>query len=140
MTRALRVRLIVDDNHLELHSIIPVDAFLPPSDTTTQAEELSGSWFELRDTQDQTLYRRRIPQLTQDTREVFTGDVEESIVRPPDSRGPTPVFFLVPDTSAARDVVLFTSRMPRLDRTSAAEAGTPAAATEIGRFIIAPGA
>jgi len=125
LQRAWRLTFSYDGDEVKLVSRHPVEMVLPPSDAMAGFEREQGSWYELKDTSDRTLYRRVVPQLVPHDVEVFSGDPHRSIERHPVAR-PTGVFsVLVPDVDEGQAVALFSSDVGSTTRRAQA-AGDPA--------------
>src|SRR5512134_312368 len=106
MSRALRLRLYVEENVLRLRSIRRVDMLIAPSDPIQIFGE-SGFWVELRDQGDRTLYRRVLADVLEDTVEVFSEDPNETVVRHPRPPGQTEFVVIVPDTGEGSSAIFF---------------------------------
>lgn len=135
---AIRLTFVKKGEQLQLHSRISVNVILPPGDSTAQPND-RGFWLELRDSADNTLFRRVLHNpLPQDT-EVFSSDVKQTIARVP--KAPEELVFsvLVPDILAAETVTLHSSEH-RGQPIDAANAVATYTLVPEGRFTSRPSA
>src|SRR3954454_24343421 len=106
MSRALRLRLYVEDDTLRLRSANRVDMHIAPSDRT-ETSGGSGFWVELRDQGDRTLYRRILADVLQDSVEVYSDDPSGTIVRHTLHPAQTEFVVIVPDAEEGSSAVFF---------------------------------
>jgi hypothetical protein len=108
--KAVRMVFSFDGEHVTLVSQQSVEMVLPPSDPLTGTEGRKGFWYELRDAQDQPLYRKVIHHPMREDVEVFSDDPQQhSVTRQvvPNRKGVFVV--LVPNTEKGRTVALWSS-------------------------------
>jgi hypothetical protein len=106
---AIRLIFEYDGDEVRLISRQHVDMPVPPTDALERYEGQQGSWAEVRDADDTTLYRQILHDPIRRDAEVFSDGPEQSIARVPVER-PTGVFFvLVPDFPEADHVALMNS-------------------------------
>jgi hypothetical protein len=132
--RVLRLTFAFDGDEVTLVSRHSVEMVLPPSDPVEGFERQQGSWYELKDAQDRTLYRRVAPHLVPRDVEVFSGDPSRPIARHPVAR-PTGVFtVLVPDVEEGKALTLSSSSVGSTARGVQASVGPEQPAVEFARF------
>jgi hypothetical protein len=141
--RAIRLTIAYEGDQLRLVSRQDVAMKVPPSDPVTGLEERAGFWVDLKDEQDQTLYRRVMHDPIRRDVEVFSQGTQRNIHRAPVAE-PKGVFTVVlPEIEAAQAVALIGSppRPPGRELSpQAASEGMPEARTarEIARFDLKP--
>lgn len=109
--RALRLIFSYSGQDVRLVGRQRVEMTAPPSDPLArQGERLSGFWYELRDADKATLYRRVVSNPIPSSAEVLTGDPRRPVARREVSGDIQGVFVLLcPEIEAARTVALFSS-------------------------------
>lgn len=143
--RALRLTFIKRGEELALHSVVEVDALVPPGDRTTE-RDLHGVWIELRDGRDQSYFRRILHEQLREDTEIFSPNAAASITRIPETRPETVFSVLVPNVPEADHVALFSSlhdsaridanriRLANVSKAAGPFSGKPA--KMIGRFAL----
>jgi hypothetical protein len=107
--RAIRVTLSYKGRQVRLIDIKDVQMLAPPSDPVYEYEGQSGFWYELRDADDRTLYRRVIGNPIAFEIEALSGDPERPFTRQLVEQ-PEGTFVLVaPVIDEARSLVLVSS-------------------------------
>jgi hypothetical protein len=109
-TKAVRLVFSYDGDNVTPVSQQSVEMTLPPSDPVEGAEGQKGFWYELRDAQDRTLYRKVMHHPMRDDVEVFSNDpAQHNVTRHtvPNRKGVFVV--LVPDTTEGHTVTLSSS-------------------------------
>ncbi|HEY5705834.1 MAG TPA: hypothetical protein VIS96_09695 [Terrimicrobiaceae bacterium] len=104
--RAIRLTFSYVGSQIELTDTQRLAMFVPPSDSLEAARDQSGFWVEVRDADEQLLFRQVMHHPIETTREVFPADPHGEIIRTPvaDPRG---VFSIViPDLTKARILAL----------------------------------
>ena|ERR1700686_614940 len=126
--KAVRLTFSYDGDRVQLISKQSVEMTLPPSDPIQNYEGHKGFWAELKDKQDQTLYRRVMHNPMSNDVEVFSNDPEQSVSRHPVEAQKGVFVVVVPDTDEGHAVTL----------SSSTGSGQPALAmqpaSEIARF------
>ena len=128
---AVRLIFEYEGDAIRLVSTQQVEMTVPPSDPLEVAENTAGFWIEVRDANDQPLYRRVMHNPVRHDVEVFSDDPQQSITRVPaqDPRGSFAV--LVPAVPGADHVAVVSSPL--------GSDAPPAPASEIARFAITLG-
>ena len=128
---ALRLTFSYAGSEVVLLSALTVEKALPPSDPLEAPDDVTGFFVELRNLDDQRLYRRAMHSPIRDSEEVFTPDDRESFTRVAIDK-PTGVFTLVvPASREAPQLVLRNATNARgADRTFISD--------EVGRFDLTP--
>jgi hypothetical protein len=119
--RAIRLTFSYVGNQIELTDTQRLAMFVPPSDSLEPEHERSGFWVEVRDADEQPLFRRFMHHPIETTREVFPADPHGEIIRTPvaDPRG---VFSIViPEIAEARILALVGSPSAADRRSEAAQ-------------------
>ena len=106
--RMLRLLFSYHDAEMELIDRQSVETAPPPSDALVGRPE-AGFWYELRNTDEQVLYRRLAQNPMRGSAEVLTEDRERPIARERLSEVRGEFVLHVPDLRAARSLVLFAS-------------------------------
>lgn len=143
--RAVRLTIAYNGDQMEMVSQQSVAMKAPPSDpveSTAAAAadaEHTGFWVDLKDGQDQTLYRRVLHDPMPRHVEAFSPDPRQTVQRVPipvtESRG---VFSVVlPEIEAAQAVSLIGPPPPPTGPAALAEEG-PQPSREIARFALKP--
>jgi hypothetical protein len=105
----LRLMFEYEGTKVHLLSSQIVTMRLPPSIAIDPEREQAGFWYELRDGDDHTLYRRLIETPVRFDAEVFSDEEKPSIMRKEVSSPHGAFVLLVPATPNADSVVLFSS-------------------------------
>ena len=138
--RAVRLTIAYNGDQMELVSQQSVAMQAPPSDPIEDVAARAGFMFDLKDEQDQTLYRRIMHDPIQRDVEVFSPDPRQTVQRAPVAE-PQGVFSVVlPEMEAAQAVSLIGPPPPSAEREFGI-AGTEAIqepAREIARFELKP--
>lgn len=108
-TPVLRLTIVQQGDDLVVASSQAVRMRLPPSDPTYGLEGQAGFWIEVRSDQRECVYRRILPSPFTDEVEAPSGDPERPFTRVPVPSRERVFVLLVPDTEAARDLVLCAS-------------------------------
>jgi hypothetical protein len=106
-TKALRLTFSYEGNNIQLISQQKIEKVLPPSDNIQQNQ--TGFWYELTDSENNTVYRQIMNSPIKIDMEVFSNDPKESIIRQQitDIRG---IFsIVVPDIPQAKNFDMFSS-------------------------------
>jgi hypothetical protein len=107
--KALRITCTYAGQGIKLESVEQIEMTVPPTDGLEYSANESGFWVELRDNSDKAFYRRIIDNPIRRTIEVRTDNPNEPFewhdIDQPEGR----FTFLLPDTSEARNLVLFSS-------------------------------
>jgi len=110
--RSLRAFFEYDGRDVKLVSVQSLEMLAPPPQAIFPRPNEQGSWFELRDGEGRTLYRRVIENPIRQDIEVITDDPEHSLSRVA-VETPHGLFFLIaPDIPQAREIVLVADRRP----------------------------
>jgi hypothetical protein len=125
VARAIRLRLSVQDDVIELRSAMRVDKLIAPSDRPETGDR-SGFWVEVRGDDDQLLYRRSLRNVLADTIEVFAEEGPETIARRPRQRRQEEFVVVVPDLGERTYAAFFGSPY--------AEGRVRGSARELARF------
>jgi hypothetical protein len=135
--RAVRLTIAYSGDQMELVSQQSVAMKAPPSDPVEPMAELAGFWVDLKDEQDQTLYRRVMHDPIRRDVEVFSPGPQQTVERAPVAE-PQGVFSVVlPEMEAAQAVSLIGSPPPQPAGMSLG-AEEPQPAREIARFDLKP--
>jgi hypothetical protein len=128
--KAVRLVFSYDGDAVSLISQEPVEMVVPPSDPVQGFAGQKGFWAEVKDQQDETLYRRVMHNPMRPDVEVFSDDPQQTVAREPvaDKKGVFVV--LVPDADEGHEVTLSSSS--GAGHGFAANAQQPA--SEIARF------
>jgi hypothetical protein len=104
--KAIRLIFAYAGDRIELTDAQRLAMFVPPSDSLEPERERSGFWVEVRDANEQPLFRRLMHHPIETTREVFPADPHGEIIRTPvaDRRGVFSV--VIPELTAARSLAL----------------------------------
>jgi len=104
--QAIRLTFAYAGDRIELTDAQRLAMFVPPSDSLEPERERSGFWVEVRDADEQPLFRRLMHHPIETTREVFPADPHGEIIRTPvaDPRGVFSV--VIPELAAARILAL----------------------------------
>ena len=107
--RALRLIFSYKGAKPTLVSRQELEMIVPPSDRTSEYEQHSGFWVEVRDAEERVIYRRVMRNPMEEEREAPSGDPKRPFtrVRPQNPQGVFAV--LVPYVDAAEELVLFSS-------------------------------
>ena len=107
--RALRLTFSYSGAKIKLINQESIETRIPPSDELIEHEERSGFWYELKDKDGRTLYRRVLykPIRYDDEFPSRRGDGKLSREKIPNPAGSFVI--LVPDTPIARTLVMFSS-------------------------------
>lgn len=128
--KAVRLIFSYDGGNVKLISEEPVEMTVPPSDPVHDFAGQKGFWAELKDQQDQTLYRRVLHNPMRPDVEVFSNDPQQSVTRQAVA-DPKGVFVVVlPDADAGHEVTLSSSSGAGM----AFNASDQQPANEIARF------
>jgi hypothetical protein len=113
---------------------------VPPSDPVESYTDRTGFWVDLKDEQDQTLYRRVMHNPIRQDVEVFSPDPEQTIYRTPVAEAQGVFSVVLPEIEAAQAVSLIGSPSQTVERNPAVgtERAEPAHAREIARFDLKP--
>jgi hypothetical protein len=145
--RAVRLTIAYSGDQMEMVSQQSVAMKVPPSDPVESAAagaagagvaaEQTGFWVDLKDEQDQTLYRRVLHDPIQREVEVFSPDPRQTVQRVSVAE-PRGVFSVVlPEIEAAQAVSLV-GPPPQPTGPAALAAEGPEPAREIARFDLKP--
>lgn len=127
----LRLTLTYEGSDLRLTSRENVQMVSPPSDPIRPQKGETGFWYEVRDGEDRTLYRRVIQNPIKFAVEVRSDDPERPLAWQEVSEPRGEFILLVPDLDRAHMLVLFSSPL---------EPGVaPRPAKEIARFDLVQG-
>lgn len=119
--RALRLLFEYEGDNVKLVSVQRLNMKAPPPQAPPPDTPGHGAWFELRDAQGKSMYRRGIHDLLSGDLEVLSDHAERPLarVRPAQKRG---VFYLVvPDIPEARSVALNSIPVPGAGAAKGAE-------------------
>ena len=141
-THAIRMTFEFDGGDVKLVSQQRVEMTLPASDPVQGHEGQKGFWYELRNAQNRTLFRRVAhPPMRPDV-EVFSPDPNKTLSRQPAPNRKGVFVALVPDNAEGQDVVL--SASPPVPTPAPPAKGAPATlarvsepAREFARFRVA---
>ncbi len=138
--QAVRLTIAYKGDQMELISQQSVTMRVPPSDSVESFAERTGFWVDLKDEQDQTLYRRVMHDPVRRDAEVFSPDPEQPIYRTPVAEAQGVFSLVLPQIEAAQAVSLIGSRPRNAEKGTAAEieGAEPARAREIARFELKP--
>ncbi len=107
--KAVRLIFSHDGDDVKLISQEPVEMTVPPSDPVQGFAGQKGFWAELKDQQDETLYRHVLHNPMRPDVEVFSNDPQQSVAREPVA-DPKGIFVvLVPDADDGHEVTLSSS-------------------------------
>jgi hypothetical protein len=135
--RAVRLTFTYEGDEISLISRQPVEMVVMPTDPISGREVEVGSWVEVRNHQETTLYRRVMPQLFRRDVEVFSPDPQASISRSPQEAATGQFSVIVPELEQADHVVLLSSAGPtRVDVSEANDVAGFAGAVEVARFAL----
>src|SRR5688572_26896946 len=81
--RAIRLTFAYVGNHIELTDTQRLAMFVPPGESLEGVRERSGFWVEVRDADEQPLFRQLMHHPIETTREVFPADPHGEIIRMP---------------------------------------------------------
>jgi hypothetical protein len=100
--RAIRLTFAYAGDRIELTDTQRLAMFVSPSDAFEPERDRSGFWVEVRDADEQPLFRRLMHHPIETTREVFPADLHGEIIRTPvaDPRGVFSV--VIPEIADAR--------------------------------------
>ena len=133
--RAVRLTIAYDGDQMEMVSQQSVAMKVPPSDPIEDVAERAGFMVDLKDAQDQTLYRRVMHDPMPRDVEVFSPDPQQTVQRAPVSE-PRGVFSVVlPEIEAAQAVSLIGPAPPS---EQVFEAARTEPVREIARFALKP--
>jgi hypothetical protein len=107
-TSAMRGTFTYVGSAVQLVSMDRLEMVPPPSDPTPAQLRLTGFWYELRDAQGRTLYRRVIQNPMQ-AAEVRTDDPRRPLARQAISQPRGSFILLMPDLPEGESLVLFSS-------------------------------
>lgn len=96
LPRAVRLTIEYDKNSIRVVGRQNVDMLVPPSDPTQPSMRTSGFWYEVKDAQDSSLYRRTMPNPIGRDIEVYDVDPARSMHRTADDRSSGVFTILVP--------------------------------------------
>ena len=119
--RAIRLTFSYVGNQIELTDTQRLAMFVPPGDSLEPERERSGFWVEVRDADEQPLFRQLIHHPIETTREVFPVEPHGEIIQTPvaDPRG---VFsIIIPEIAGARTLALVGSSSGADRRSEAAQ-------------------
>lgn len=139
--RAVRLTISYQGDRLELVSRQGVAMQAPPSDPVESFAQRAGFWVDLKDDQDQTLYRRVMHDPIRQDVEVFSPPGTGRTVHRTPVAEPKGVFSVVlPEIEAAQAVSLIGSPLRSAQRDLAVELEGvgPGQAREIARFDLRP--
>lgn len=138
--RAVRLTIAYNGDQMELVSQQNVAMRVPPSDPveslTAAAEEPTGYWVDLKDDQDQTLYRRLLDDPIPSHVEVFSPDPEQSMQRVPVAEPRGVISIVLPEIEAAQAVSLVGPPTPSPE--SPLAMSEPEPVRELARFDLKP--
>ena len=107
--RAVRLIFEYEGDRISLVSTQTVEMIVPPSDPYPVMKQESGFWYELKDGDDKTLYRRVVHNPIRRTVELRSDDPDRPFTRQ-EVKIPLGTFvLLVPDLREARNVALLSS-------------------------------
>lgn len=107
-SRALRAIFEYKGREVRLASVQSLEMIAPPPQAIFPRSDERGTWFELRDREGQTLYRRVIDNPIREDIEVLTDDPSHPLSRVT-SEQPEGIFYiLAPDIPQARELVIMT--------------------------------
>jgi hypothetical protein len=95
------------NNDILLLKIQTINIIAPPSDPLDYPSNQTGFWYELKDLEGRTLYRRIIENPLNPYHEVFSNDPYNSIIRQRVSEPEGTFVLLVPDIPEAHSILLF---------------------------------
>jgi hypothetical protein len=128
---SLRLTLAYEGQDVRLISRDALNTKAPRSDELAAPRDQPGFWYELRDTEGRTLYRRIAHNPLQPAAEVRSDDPARPLAWQRRSESQGTFVLLVPKLDQAQHIVIFSSPLePR-------EAGKPA--TELARFDLGKG-
>jgi hypothetical protein len=129
--RALRLTFSYVGSDVYLMSRQSVKMMLPPSDPLSYPREQSGFWFEVKDVNGRTLYRRIMQNPIKYAVEIRTDDPERPLMWHEVSEPKGVFVLLVPELDNAHTIVLYSSPLE--------PEGIGKPATEINRFGLKQG-
>ncbi len=114
--RALRAIFEYKGQEVRLTAVQPLEMLAPPPQAIIPRPDERGSWFELRDREGRTVYRRVIDNPIREDIEVITDDPDHPLGRIAADQREGIFFVLVPDIPQARELVIVTepARRPGL--------------------------
>lgn len=111
--RALRAIFEYRGREIRLASVQSLEMLAPPPQAIFPRSDERGTWFELRDVEGQTLYRRVIDNPIREDIEVITDDPTHALSRIASER-PEGIFYIIaPDIPQARELVIVTEATRR---------------------------
>lgn len=127
------VRLIFEYEGTNIHLVArqQVETIPPPSERLEDQQGAVGFWVEVRDVEQNALYRRILHDPVRHDAEVFSENPERSIARIPVKIPRGAFAVLVPDIEAADHVTLMSSPLGR--------GPSLAPASEVASFTLRPG-
>jgi len=128
---SLRILIEYEASRVTMVAVEPVATIAPPADTDPVKEGASGFWYELRDENGRTLYRRVIRNPITIAHEVRTGEPDRPFAWKQAREVRGEFHLLVPDLALATTLVLFSSPL------EPARAAEPA--KELSRFKLSGG-
>jgi hypothetical protein len=97
---------MVEGQSLRLQSHRRVDTLVPASDPI-EVPDQSGFWVEIRDIENQTIYRRVLANVMEDTIEIFSPDRSETVARRPRPSDDREFIVIVPDVGPGSSAAFF---------------------------------
>jgi hypothetical protein len=113
--RALRAVFEYKGQEVRLASVQSLEMLAPPPQAIFPRPNERGTWFELRDREGRTLYRRVIDNPIREDIEVITDDPDHPLSRIAAEQREGIFFLLAPDIPQARELVIVTEPARRQD-------------------------
>lgn len=124
----LRLTFSYEGSKVQLVSKQSLEMVPPPSDPITEQDEMTGFWYEVRDAENQPLYRRAVHNPIKFAVELPSGNPEESFSWERVSEPSGSFVLLMPDLDQAQSLILFSSP---LEPENAAAAASKLASFEL---------
>ena len=109
-SHCFRVEVTVDGDGARVTNVQRVAMRAPASAPEAPADDQTGMWFELRDTDDRVLYHRPLRTAHLDSVEVFDDEETGTIRRVPVDRPQAKFDLIVPDLGEASQLALYGGR------------------------------
>jgi hypothetical protein len=139
---AVRLTFNYQGDEVRLVNWQPMEMIAPPSDRLSEYEGEQGFWIEVRSDQEETLHRRVMQDPLRRDIEVFSSDLDRTLVRVPVEKPTGSFSVVVPDFEEADHVALLSSGAPSASTRGISPemaARTPAGpAIEFARFSFRP--
>jgi hypothetical protein len=137
--KAVRLTFAYEGDNVSVVSRQEVEMIARPSDPVSSREARLGSWIELQGEEETPLYSQVLPEHFTPDVEVFSPEPGESIARQPVEVASGVFSVVVPDIEEAKQVAIFSSRVPPEAVPGVAVSGAEEAGpTEMARFPLHP--